>query len=236
MADNEDKWPYGDAPDASNSTREFPTQAAQHPTTQRPATQWSTPNHPSAPGYPFPVSPAPSAPQPERARRTVGLVGASVAGASLLVIGLAGGYLIGGSGDNSTQRLASVTTTGQAQIGGQAPATTDPAPTAAQSPAVGAPSTTDAGVSSTTIALGAAVGTVSAINGANFTVQGLDGVSCRVTTTNSTRVATLRGSGGVRNLSVGDPVLVKGVSGPDGVMTAELVIAGAFPDLGSGTS
>lgn len=236
MAGNNRDYPLGGLPDASNPTQEFPTQEFGAPA----GAHWPPPSHPSAPGYPMPAYPLPGQPDPARpgrTRRTVGLVSAGVAGASLLVIGLGGGYLIGvGSGDTQPN-VANVSTMGQAQIG-QAPAQPTPTESPAPEPpsAVTAPGGTGPGLSSTTIALGAAVGTVSAINGASFTVQGLDGVTCHVITTNSTRVATLRGSGGVRNLSVGDPVMVKGAGGADGSIVADLVIAGAFPDLGAGTS
>lgn len=249
MAGNHDF--AGDEP-----TREFPTltahnpaahnAAANNPAAQYSAGPWPAPSHPSAPGYPLPEYPSPIQPgaaRPERKRRTVGLVSAGVAGASLLVIGLGGGYLMGAGSTGATQNVATISSAGQGQLG-QAPADgaapgleASPTPqTPPDSPSSAVQDNTGGGLSSTAVALGAAVGTVSAINGASFTVQGLDGVPCNVITTNNTRVATLRGSGGVRNLSVGDPVLVKGSGSADGSITADLVIAGAFPDLGAGTS
>lgn len=206
-------------PEASNPTQELPTLGG---------SAWASPGHPSAPGYPVTSYAPPEPPQPEKSRRTVGMASATVAGVSLLVIGLGAGFLLGGSGADHvvTQNVVSASTPGQSQIPGSA----QPAPKSTTTP-----SPTDTPTSGTTTASNAAVGTVSAISGASFVVQGLDGVITNVTTTNSTRVATLRGSGGVRNLSVGDPVFVKGAGGPDGVLTAELVIAGAFPDLGAGT-
>lgn len=225
-------------------TREFPTLTAHNPAAQYSAGPWPAPSHPSAPGYPLPEYPSPSQPgaaRPERKRRTVGLVSAGVAGASLLVIGLGGGYLMGAGSTGPTQNVATMSSAGQGQLGqaqadGAAPGPdVSPAPQTPDSPSSAVEDNTGV-LSSTAVALGAAVGTVSAINGASFTVQGLDGVSCNVITTNNTRVATLRGSGGVRNLSVGDPVLVKGSGSADGSITADLVIAGAFPDLGAGTS
>lgn len=258
MADN-DRDPGMDwLPEASNPTREFPAQ--EYPTQDYPTRgggEWSTPNHPSAPGYPMANYPATgysgtgysasdsTAHQqtdaaPEKSRRTVGLASAAVAGVSLLAIGLGGGYLLAGDdGDVVPQSFVSATTPGQAQLDAQSPGSAALAPSAelnadGDAPDTGSPDTEAAGKPSLASTLGAAVGTVSSINGASFIVHGLDGVICHVTTTNSTRVATLRGSGGVRNLSVGDPVFVKGSGGSDGVITADLVIAGAFPDLGAG--
>lgn len=227
MADDDYDPLLPELPDVTNPTRELPTAGGG---------KWSTPSDPSAPSYPAPGSPPQHAdPQaPRKSRRTVGLVSAGVAGVSLLVIGLGGGYLLGSGGTEVTQSLASAKETAQAQFSGQVPGSASSVP-AGQSPVGDAADSDDAGAASTAVALGAAVGTVSAINGASFTVHGLDGVACHVITTNSTRVATLRGSGGVRNLSVGDPVFVKGTGGADGVITADLVIAGAFPDLGAGT-
>lgn len=80
----------------------------------------------------------------------------------------------------------------------------------------------------------AAVGSVVAISGPDFIVRDLGGEEHRVCTTNGTQVATLRGNGGVRNLAVGDPVFFKGAADDTGVVTAEIVIAGSFPDLGAG--
>lgn len=213
--------PTNEMLDASNPTREIPVQSA------RVGAAWASPSHPSAPGYPV-GSFASAPPTQEKPRRTVGLASAAIAGASLLVIGLGGGFLLGGSGADHvvTQNLVSSSSAGQSKIPGSA----QPAPTPYTAPAPSETAPSDTSTAST-----AAVGTVSSISGASFVVQGLDGVICHVTTTNSTRVATLRGSGGVRNLSVGDPVFVKGEGGADGVLTADLVIAGAFPDLGAGT-
>lgn len=80
----------------------------------------------------------------------------------------------------------------------------------------------------------AAVGSVVSISGPDFVVRDLDGEEHRVCTTNATRVVTLRGNGGVRNLSVGDPVFFKGLADGDGIVTAVTVIAGSFPDLRAG--
>ncbi|MDG3015667.1 DUF5666 domain-containing protein [Corynebacteriales bacterium D3-21] len=52
-----------------------------------------------------------------------------------------------------------------------------------------------------------------------------------VKTTPSTRVASLRGSGGLSSLSVGDAVVVKGSTDADGTLTADLVIAGSLPNF-----
>lgn len=234
MADNDYDPLLRGLPDAANPTRELPTVGGG---------KWSTPSDPSAPNYPTPDNPPQqSHPQtPQKPRRTVGLASAGVASVSLLVIGLGSGYLLSGGGTEVAQSLASAKETAQAQFSGQVPGSASSAYPASKSPAGQTPAGSaegpdDNGAASTAVALGAAVGTVSAINGASFTVHGLDGVACNVITTNSTRVATLRGSGGVRNLSVGDPVFVKGTGGADGVITADLVIAGAFPDLGAGTS
>ena len=231
MADN-DRDPLWPGLDDANPTQELPIAGG---------AKWSTPSDPSAPNYPVPGDPTPQHSDGQKPRRAVGLVSAGVAGVSLLVIGLGGGYLMGSSGTEMVQSLGTTTGNAQAQFTGQIPGAAGSSSSTAQSPDASAadPSGSgdeDADAASTAIALGAAVGTVSAINGASFIVHGLDGVACHVITTNSTRVATLRGSGGVRNLSVGDPVFVKGTGGSDGVITADLVIAGAFPDLGAGTS
>jgi|SRR5690625_4138232 len=81
----------------------------------------------------------------------------------------------------------------------------------------------------------AAVGSVVSISGPDFIVRDLSGEEHRVCTTNGTQVSTLRGNGGVRNLAVGDPVFFKGDADDAGVVTAEIVIAGSFPDLGAGS-
>lgn len=81
----------------------------------------------------------------------------------------------------------------------------------------------------------ATVGSVVAISGPDFIVRDLGGEEHRVCTTNGTQVSTLRGNGGVRNLAVGDPVFFKGDSDDAGVVTAKIVIAGSFPDLGAGS-
>lgn len=228
MADN-DRDPLWPGLDDANPTRELPIAGG---------AKWSTPSDPSAPNYPVPGDPTPEHTDGQRPRRAVGLVTAGVAGVGLLVIGLGGGYLMASGGEETVNGFAMATENTQAQLTDQAPGSAASAGPSSDASTLGPgkSGSDDADAPSAAVALGAAVGTVSAIDGASFTVHGLDGVACHVITTNSTRVATLRGSGGVRNLSVGDPVFVKGTGGSDGVITADLVIAGAFPDLGAGTS
>src|SRR5699024_4520678 len=80
----------------------------------------------------------------------------------------------------------------------------------------------------------AALGVVASIDGSSFLVRTLDGSENKVDTVDHTYFATVRGTGGISKLAVGDLVFVGGKGGADGVIIADMVLGGAFPELGAG--
>lgn len=178
-------------------------------------------------GAPTSVLTAPPEPPKRATRRTVGLASAALAGVGLLIVGLGVGFLIGVSQTPTPSSLA-----GPYQPSQQAPANPyapAPAPAPDQQPGQSGGSEQQGQQGGGSIA--GAVGTIASISGDSFSLKALDGSSVAVKTTSGTRVASLRGSGGLSSLSVGDAVVVKGRTGADGTITADLVIAGSLPNF-----
>ncbi|MEU7219783.1 hypothetical protein [Nocardia iowensis] len=82
-----------------------------------------------------------------------------------------------------------------------------------------------ASASATQVNRGLATGKVLTNDGATLTVQGLLG-AVSVVRTNSDTVVLVPGAKAVRNVSVGDFIVVHGDKQPDGSVTANLIVGG----------
>lgn len=206
------------------------------------------PVQPTAFGSPAYVEPGfAGEPQPPRRRSTI-VTRAVIAGVCVLLIGLGGGYLVavGLGSSNSAPTVnagaslqqPAATAPGPASQGQGPQATPQPAepaapePTAPSSPLGALGSLAGLAASGGT---SSALGVVATIDGDDFTVRTLDGGESTVSTDGHTYFATVRGTGGIAKLAVGDLVFVGGTDGADGAIAADMVLGGAFPDLGPGT-
>ncbi|WP_207279924.1 DUF5666 domain-containing protein [Tomitella cavernea] len=187
----------------------------------------------------------------ERKRRPIGGVGALVAAVCVLLIGLGGAYLVSvGLGSSDEEPAVPVGIAQQAPAtgapGGQGGSATGPLPQGssggegAQSPqapfgSLGGGSSAGAGGQSEHGGTSAALGVVASIDGSTFFVRTIDGSENQVDTDGHTYFATVRGTGGISKLAVGDLVFVGGENQSDGTIKADMVLGGAFPELGAGT-
>lgn len=215
----------------------------------------TAPIRPAAFGSPAYAEPGfPGAPEDDGRGRRVGRFGIVVAGVCLLVIGLGGGYLVAsmmGFGDTDPGRPPAAAPAGNASAQStpptQSPQSTQPregdsAP--APGPGMsglplgsigsGGSSASGGGTGADGSGANAALGVVASIDGDRFVVRTLDGDEDRVSTDRATYIVTVRGTGGISKLAVGDLVFVGGTSRSDGSIKADMVLGGAFPDVGAG--
>ncbi|WP_182346503.1 hypothetical protein [Tomitella gaofuii] len=184
----------------------------------------------------------------EKKRRPIGGVGALVAAVCVLLIGLGGGYLVSvGLGSSDEEPAMPVGIAQQAPApGGQGGSAAGPLPQGgsggegAQSPpaplgSLGGGSSAGAGGQADQGGTSAALGVVASIDGSTFFVRTIDGSENQVDTDGHTYFATVRGIGGISKLAVGDLVFVGGENQSDGTIKADMVLGGAFPELGAGT-
>ncbi|HEY5855570.1 MAG TPA: DUF5666 domain-containing protein [Aldersonia sp.] len=172
-------------------------------------------------------------PPPQEPKRGKGVwiaLGAIV----VLLAAVAGfGYLLFvGNDDSSTTAAAPSTTTARA------PATTTPARPSASAPTTAIPLPTDLtgipGLGDALGDLGAAWGTITAIDGATLTLDSVTGESVTVRTDANTQVIAVAGDS-VADLAVGDSIVAQGERGADGTFLAKEIVVMALPDLdGSG--
>ncbi|WP_248475053.1 DUF5666 domain-containing protein [Tomitella fengzijianii] len=211
----------------------------------------TAPVQPTAFGSPAYVEPG-FTDAPQRKRRPIGGLGALVAAVCVLLIGLGGAYLVSvglGSSDEEPAVPVGIAQQAPAAVphgGGQGGGVTGQPPQGgqggggAQSPqapfgslgggsSAGPGGTGEHGTS-------AALGVVASIDGSTFFVRTIDGSENQVDTDGHTYFATVRGMGGISKLAVGDLVFVGGENRPDGTIEADMVIGGAFPELGAGTN
>lgn len=210
-------------PAATTVAQEQPTQVfpATGPTQAwygQPGAGYGQPPYAGPPGYSQPgYGGQPSmTPDPRRQVPLLGRVpGALVAAAAvgLLVVGVAGGFGLARATDSSPTTTAASTT----QLGsGTAPGGTGTAPGGTG---------TQGGTGTGGQRGGSTIGTISAVDGASFTVQTPAGQDVTIVTDASTQVEAAGGTT-VDVLAVGDVVMVRGTRATDGSVTATLVVQG----------
>lgn len=214
----------------------------------------TAPIRPTAFGSPAYAEPGfPGEPEDDGRGRRVGRLGVAVAGVCLLLIGLGGGYLVAasmgfGDSDSGTAPVAQPAAGASAQPrSGQpsssaAPDGSDDGAAPAPGPEVpelpsgsigsGGSSASGGGSGSSGANANAALGVVASIDGDRFVVRTLDGEEDHVSTDGATYFVTVRGTGGISKLAVGDLVFVGGTSRSDGTIEADMVLGGAFPEVG----
>lgn len=139
--------------------------------------------------------------------------------AALVVVVLAGVFFV--TNQPSSSNTASAPTTVR-----PLPTTLAPLPTPSLQPS--APPSTPGGLVPGGIPeilgnSGAAIGTVTAIDGSNLTLQGIDGAPVTVLTTPATQVLSLSGFD-LSALKVGSRVVVNGSPAADGAITADIIV------------
>lgn len=138
------------------------------------------------------------------------------------------GYLLfAGNDDSSTTAAAPTTAT-------RLPATTTPARPTTPAPTTAIPLPTDLsgipGLGDALGDLGAAWGTITAIDGATITLDSVTGESVTVKTDANTQVIAVAGNS-VADLKVGDSVVAEGDKGADGTFLAKEIVVMALPNL-----
>lgn len=222
------------------------------PYPQEPGTYPTAPVQTTAFGSPAYVEPGFDEAASPRKHRRIGGAGAMVAVVCVLLISLGGGYLVSvalGSSDEDAVPSAGLAQEGPAAVSPGVPEPAAPQQQDGGRASGGQPSPPPMGsLGGGSAGLGgglpggdddentsAALGVVASIDGSTFLVRTLDGSENKVDTDDHTYFATVRGTGGISKLAVGDLVFVGGKGGDDGAIIADMVLGGAFPDLGAGT-
>lgn len=208
-------------PPPANATKQLPPMEQQWGAYESPyGTQWQ-------PGQPVGVPPAGAPPggppmdQPPPKRNTGLWISLALGVVALVAVaGVVAGLVLGGR-DSSTTTAGGTTTapfpTGRA-FPTENPSPRDPSPTGLP----GLPGIDD---------LGATMGTISANNGGQLTIDTVSGNTVNVSTDELTQVISLSGAKPA-DLPVGDMVVVQGDKGQDGSIRARIIISTALPGGG----
>jgi hypothetical protein len=193
-----------------NPTQAYPTYQGQ---------QWN--------GYPGEIPPLDQQPGGVPPRRNIGLWIAIGACVLLLIAVVGAGFLIFGSKNDSSSTASGTNATTVRPIP-SGPKTSGQAQPPLSLPS-GIPGIPGLGNDSG----GAAIGSISANDGATLTINELTGGSVTVHTNSDTQVVSLTGDK-ISDLKVGEAVVVQGDKQGDGSIMAKVIVSTSLPNFGGG--